>query len=288
MSEIIKINNGILFAEISTKGAELMSLKANGREYIWEGDPKVWGSRTPMCFPICGGVKDDSYILDGKTYHLPKHGFGKTSEFEVESLKEDKAVFLLKANEETKKMYPYDFELRVTFELIDNSLKETYDIKNLNDGIMYTSIGGHEGYACPEGIEEYSLVFDKEERLTTNPLHGNLLDNEPIVLGENVKEFPLKYDYFVIDALTFLNLKSRSVTLKKNDDSKRIRVDFEGFDYMFVWTMKDVHGKYICVEPWTGVPDFEGTSYEISEKKGMDIIEKGKTLTKVHTITIEK
>lgn len=288
MSEIIKIGNGKLFAEISTMGAELMSLKANGKEYIWEGDPAVWDSRTPVCFPICGGVKEDTYKLDGKEYHLPKHGFGKTSEFEVVSVEDTKAVFVLKSNEDTKKMYPYDFEFYTTFELIDNSLKVTYDIKNLNDGIMYTSVGAHEGYSCPEGIEEYYLEFEKEERLTHNELHGYLLDNEAIVLGENIKEYPLKYDYFTIDARTFLNLKSRSVRLKHKTDSRQIRVDFDGFDYMFVWTMKDVKGKYICIEPWTGIPDFEGSSYNLEEKVGMNIIEKGKTLTKVHTITIEK
>ena len=46
---------------------------------------------------------------------------------------------------------------------------------------MYFSIGAHEGYMCPEGIEEYVLKFDEKELLTHNVLNGNLLTNEVVV-----------------------------------------------------------------------------------------------------------
>ena len=30
---------------------------------------------------------------------------------------------------------------------------------------MWFSVGGHDGFATPEGIEEYDIIFDKKETL---------------------------------------------------------------------------------------------------------------------------
>ncbi len=149
---------------------------------------------------------------------------------------------------------------------------------------MFASVGAHEGYACPEGIEEYTIYFDKSEKLTTNVLRGNLLSKEDVLLGENVNSLQLKQEYFVVDALTLLNLKSRSVMLKNKAGDRNIRVDFDGFDYLFVWTKPNA--KYICIEPWSGLPDFESAGYDITQKRGISRIASGETLEKTHSITI--
>lgn len=284
---IIKIKNGELVVEISTMGAELQSIKCAGEEYIWQGDPAVWKGRAPVLFPICGGLKDDKYVLNGKEYTLPKHGFARNCEFEAETVSENKAVFLLKSTEETKKGFPFDFELRISYTLDGKSVNVGYDVTNKSEEDMYFSIGGHEAYSCPEGIEDYYLKFEKKERLTHNELHGVLLDNKCTVLGEDIDEFPLKYEYFDIDALTFLNLKSRSVTLCHKNGEKKLHVDFEGFDYMFIWTMAGANAGYICIEPWCGIPDFEGSSYDFKEKSGINKVNSGDTFSRIHTITIE-
>lgn len=283
---IITIKNEELTVDISTLGAELQSVKCNGEEYLWQGDPVVWSGRAPVLFPICGGLKDDKYTLNGKEYTLEKHGFGRKCEFLAESVEEQKAVFLLTATEETKKAFPYDYEFRISYTLDGKSVKVGYDVTNKSDEDMYFSVGGHEAYACPEGIEEYYLKFEKKERLTHNELKGVLLTDNVTVLGEDIDMLPLKYEYFDIDALTFLNLKSRSVELCHKDNGKKLTLDFDGFDYMFVWTKPGANAKYICLEPWCGIPDFEGTSYDIKEKKGINKVESGKTFSRVHTFTI--
>ena len=284
---IITIKNDQLTVEISTLGAELQSVKCKGEEYLWHGDPAVWSGRAPVLFPICGGLKDDKYTLNGKEYTLPKHGFGRKSEFLAETVEAESAVFLLASSEETKKGYPFDFELRISYTLIGNSIKVGYDVTNKSKEDMYFSIGAHEAYATPEGVEEYYLKFEKKERLTHNILNGPLLTEEYTVLGENIDELPLKCEYFDIDAITLLNLKSRVVSLCKNDGSKKITVDFDGFDYMFVWTKPGKNSGYLCLEPWCGIPDFEGSSYDITEKKGINKIAPENTFKRVHTITIE-
>ena len=80
----IKLSNGILEATVSTRGAELIDLKKEGRAVLWEGDPAVWGFHAPILFPICGGLKGGAFIYCGKEYALPKHGFARRAEFELE------------------------------------------------------------------------------------------------------------------------------------------------------------------------------------------------------------
>lgn len=158
---IIEIKNEYLSVGINTFGSELTYIRSNNEEdFLWNGDEKVWKLRAPVLFPICGGLKDDRYIYNNKEYTLKKHGFARNSEFEGKPINSTKAEFILKSSAETKNSYPFDFVLKITFELIEKKLKVVYDTKNLSDEKMYFSIGAHEGYSCPEGIEEYEIKFE--------------------------------------------------------------------------------------------------------------------------------
>ena len=66
---------------VSHKGAELQSLIANGREYLWQGDPTFWGRRAPILFPIVGKVADDKLRINGQEYTMKQHGFARDAEF---------------------------------------------------------------------------------------------------------------------------------------------------------------------------------------------------------------
>ncbi len=284
MAEQLKISNGIISAVLSTTGAELKSVIKDNREIIWEGNPDVWSGQAPLLFPICGGVKDDKYTFDGKEYTLEKHGYGRFKEFEVEAKGDNFITFLLRSDAESLEKFPFEYELRLTYTLVDNKIEVKYSVKNTGNSDMYFSIGAHEGYACPEGIEEYSLVFEKEENLTCNILDGNLLEYNTYSVGENTRELPLKYDFFAVDALTFLNLKSRQVSLVHRPTGRTISVEFDGFDYMFVWTKPNA--KYICIEPWCGVPDFVDTDGDITKKKGIIKLPAQQTAERIHNIIL--
>ena len=279
---MVTISNENLKVEISCLGAEIQSVKQNGEELIWEGDPAVWSGHSPLLFPICGGLKEDRYTYAGKEYTLQKHGFARHSEFQIEEVTADRAVFSLKSSEETKKIYPFDFLLTVTYQLEGERLFVTYNVKNLTDGEMYFSIGSHEAYACPNGIEEYSVIFEKEENLDAVVLDGNTLSDQTVRIGEQVRELPLRYEYFAVDALVFLNLKSRVATLRNNRTGKEIKVEFPGADYFLIWTKPQA--KYICLEPWCGCPDFTKSSYELAEKRGIIRVTRGETCTRKHMI----
>ncbi len=102
---------------------------------------------------------------------------------------------------------------------------------------MYFSIGAHEAYACPGGIEEYTVCFDKPQTLSTCELDGNFINNNKINIITDSKTLPLKKEYFEVDALVFDDIKFDTVTLIKNDGSRRIKVEFPGFRVSALWTV---------------------------------------------------
>ena len=69
---MITIKNEFITAQFNEVGAELKSLFCNDREYMWPGHPEVWTGTSPIMFPICSGLKEDKYILNGKEYTLQK------------------------------------------------------------------------------------------------------------------------------------------------------------------------------------------------------------------------
>lgn len=285
MSEIIIIKNQKLTAAISTLGAELVSLKSGEREFMWQADPTVWGKHAPMLFPICGGLKDDTFVFGGKEYNLQKHGYASESEFCVEEKNENSVVFLHKSNEETAKSYPFTYELRVCYTLSENELRVDYNVKNLGDGEMYFSIGAHEGYSLPGGVSNYAIKFEKEEDFMATPVEGPLLMHEahPAAAPGNI--LPLEDKHFAIDAIILCDVKSRTAAVcEKASGKELLNVDFHGFDYLLIWSKPGA--EYVCIEPWCGIPDYVDSDYDITKKPGIIKLDSGKTASRTHTITI--
>ncbi len=281
--KLVTIQNETLVVQINPMGAELKSVKKGDTEFIWEADPEVWEGSAPVLFPICGRLKDGKYTYEGQEYKLPIHGFAPTTEFEVESHEEDRVVFLITSNEETRKVYPFEFEFRVLFSLNEATLSVSYQIKNCSEGPMYCSVGAHEAYACPEGIEEYIVEFDKEEDMEILAYEEGRLCPYKVPLQEKSNQLPLSDDLFSVDSLVFEGLKSDKVTLIHRNSSRKITVSFPDHPYFIIWHKPG--GKYICLEPWCGMATLKGNGYELTERAGIMKIEKEKEV--FHQITFE-
>ncbi len=283
MAEQLILKSDDLYVTISTFGAEIQSIRGkNGTEFLWYGDERIWPGRAPILFPICGGLKEDKYVYEGREYNLEKHGFGRLVEYEIEEASENKAVFLLKSNENTKECYPFDFEFRAVFELSGNKLDVTYNIRNTGKNEMYYSVGAHEGYNCPEGVDEYDVIFDKAETLDTYVLHGNFIGDDTVRVLENDTVFPLKREYFSVDALVFKNVNSDTLTLVHRNSTKRVKVSFPDHPYLLFWTKPT--GEYICIEPWCGIADIIGSDYELKHKEGIIKLSAGDERNAFHSM----
>lgn len=276
--------NEFLSASFNEIGAELKSLVYNEVEYIWEGRKEVWNASCPLLFPICGGLKEDRYILNGREYTLQKHGFARFKKFEVENKTDVSVTFLNKSDPQTKESFPFNYELMVTYTLTDKSLAIDYSVKNLSDNTMYFNIGSHEGYYTPEGVEDYDIIFPQNETLDAYVLYGNLISNQklPIIKDSNV--LPLYDKYFTVDALVFKDLKSRSAILRNRKTGKAVRVDFPDDKYFLLWHKPG--SPYICLEPWNGISDFVDSNYDITIKEGITALDGGEVYKNSHTINI--
>ena len=279
--QLVTIKSERLTVSISSLGAEIQSiLDEQGRERLWQGDPAFWTGRAPILFPVAGGFNGNAYEWQGKRYEMPKHGFVRRLEWQVEERSDSRAVFLMT---EKDPGFPFDYELRAVFAVSGRQLRVEYAVTSRNDAPFWFGVGAHEAYATPGGIEDYEIVFDEAETLAHTALPEEPEYPGQVILGENTRVLPLKYDYFALDALVFLSLKSRGVALKGHGQT--IRVEFPDHPALLLWTKPGA--PYLCIEPWCNVPDYVNTDPRIDRKPGFLCLEKGQTIARAHTITVE-
>ncbi len=266
----ITIQNQAIKAVIKSKGAELSSLQKEDKNYIWEINSEFWNKTSPILFPIVGALKNGEYFYEGNVYKLSRHGFARDFEFEVIENSGNAVVFSLKSNEETLKVYPFHFELQLSYILEGNKLVVKYEIINRSSEKMYYSIGAHPAFNIDGNFEDFSLVFDDEKDLETYKLEKDLFSGKTEILKLNGNVLPLQYELFEEDALVFKNFATKSLTLAKNNESV-MKVSFPDFPFLGIWTKKDA--PFICIEPWLGIADNANTSGKIEEKEGIQILE---------------
>jgi galactose mutarotase-like enzyme len=264
------LNQGEFFAVINHKGAELISLKKNTKEYIWDANPDFWAKHSPILFPIVGTLKNNTYTYNDLEYHLSRHGFARDMVFELIEKKENSAIFSLRSNEETLKQYPFEFELLIIYTLQENSLCIQYKVTNNSKTKMPFSIGAHPAFALSGTFENYSLLFEKEEPLEYHLLENGLISNQTKKIELENRMIPLKYQLFKDDALIFKKLESKSVTILENDNPI-LRVNFEDFPSLGIWTIENA--PFLCIEPWFGYSDTIESSGNLLKKEGIQLLE---------------
>lgn len=152
------IQNELLTVEVSAMGAELQSIKdSDGREYLWQAGEK-WPRRSPILFPIVCSVNNDTYRVDGKEYHLPRHGFARDTEFKLIAQGPDRVTYALHESEETLKVYPYCFNLAVTYKLEGNKVHVIWHVENTDKRDIHFQIGGHPAFLAPGCKEDRKSV----------------------------------------------------------------------------------------------------------------------------------
>jgi hypothetical protein len=166
---------------------------------------------------------------------------------------------------------------------LDGKVSVDHKVTNINDKTMWFSVGGHDGFATPEGIEEYDIILDKKETLNAYTLYGNLIGDETYPVIADTDTLALKYDYFAVDALVFKDVKSESCKLINRNTGRGIQLDFPGYPVLMVWTKPNA--PYVCIEPWMGAPDHVNHNYDITKKFAIQSVEAGKTFVCSRVIT---
>ena len=286
------IENEFLKITIKETGAELSSIvnKENDKEYIWQADPEIWGSHAPNLFPIIGVLKDGKYTFEEETFEIPKHGFIRHNDsIRLKERSENQLVFELIYSGETLKMYPFRFDFRIAFTLNRKSLEVSHHIINLDKKPIYFSVGGHPAFNIlhfeKEKIENYFLQFDQKMDLETFILNDDgLVSSRTESILNNKNKIQLTEDIFNKDALIFKNIKSKKVDLISDKNGKILSVQYQDFKNLGIWAKPGA--PYVCIEPWLGIADVEGTDQNLKNKEGIIKLESENEFNAAYTITI--
>lgn len=277
----IEIGNGKISATVSSHGAELRSLKdERGIEYLWCADPAYWNRSAPLLFPIVGNLAEDKTLIDGREYVIPKHGFSRDSDFSLLSQDDDSCEFELKSSSGTKTMYPYDFSLRLRYKLVGSSVQVDYTVQNTGVSRMLYCLGAHPAFLCEGGnIEQAEILFEQTETADCPLLTSRIETKKMTRVLDHSDRLLLTYDLFDNDALIFTDLKSRSVRLHNKTpgaEHRDVRVDFEGFETLGIWTPAGKKAPFICIEPWNGMACRDDEGPDFADKHGIKRLEPGR------------
>ncbi|MDF9824151.1 galactose mutarotase-like enzyme [Breznakia sp. PF5-3] len=285
----MKIFNNRFEVEFTTLGGEMTSFKdkETGIEYLWQGDEKYWSGKNPTLFPIVGNTYNGTYEVDGKTYTFKNHGLIRYADLQCVEQSDTMISFALYANQETKKVYPFDFTYKITYKLVDNKIEIYYAITNNDQVTMPFTFGLHPGFRCPlekdEKFEDYQIVFEKEEKLQQLIFDPN--KKVPHTYTEvSLKSIPMDYAMFEkYLTLIYKGMKSSYVTLK--GPKHEVKVTMDKFPLLALWSPTQ-GAPFVCIEPWYSHGDFEKVDLPFAKREGMMNLTAGETFTTSYSIEV--
>lgn len=281
---IYELKNAKFTARVDSLGAQLVSLKGeNGFEYIWTGDEKYWKGQAPVLFPIVGALREGRAKISGEWFEMGQHGFARRREFSLAEQTPEKLSLRLSSDFETKKLYPFEFSLTVTYTLTEDGISTGFSVKNTGEKVMPFAVGGHPGFNVPvnetAAFEDYTICFEKPETQVCPAIVESKALIDPGTAAftlENQREIPLRHNLFYHDALIFENLNSKKVQIVNKATGRGVEMDFSQFPMLGIWSAKN-DGPYVCLEPWTGCATRTDEGDEFEKKKGMTFLPAGGT-----------
>jgi galactose mutarotase-like enzyme len=283
---MITLNNELLQVLIHPRGAELQVLrkKSNGINYMWRGDPAFWGKFSPVLFPIVGQLKADGYSYNGKAYALPRHGFARDKMFTVQQATETAAEFMLRDDADSLAVYPFPFQLKISYALTGAQLIVRYEVINTGKENLLFSLGAHPAFAVPlliEGqptsYEDYSLEFSDSESLTRWKLAGGLQSGEQATIPLVNRVLPLRHELFVEDAIVLKNLPDKTIRLTCSKHPYALQFSSKNFPYFGIWAA--ANAPFVCLEPWSGIADRADHHQALAQKEGIQTLKPAEAWT---------
>lgn len=267
------LKNNVFFVNASKSGAELISIHnlTNKTDILWNPDLKFWNRISPVLFPIVGKLKDNSFLENEMHFEMLQHGFARNMEFEIIQHTENSLSMQLTSNEETRKQFPFDFLLNISYILIENCLDIHYSVTNLSSVEMPFSIGAHPGFAIDKPLNQYKLVFDQPFTANRHLIDNGLYTGESTPTMQNTHELLLSDELIQHDAVVFKNVPFYRVTLCELDNTPVVTVSSSDFPHWGFWTKPGA--PFFCIEPWAGLADSTNATGNLRDKEGIHILE---------------
>ena len=277
------LENDYLAISVDTHGAELSSIinKKENKEMLWQGDPEYWGRKSPVLFPVVGKYKKGKTTYEGKEYSLGQHGFARDMEFVIAEKTSNKLTFILESNHKTLEVYPFNFRLTCTFQLVDNKIIVGWEVQNTDNKKIYFSIGAHPAFYCEKSK---TILTMNSENLKYSLVNADGLYTPKKHDVES--EFVLHDSIFDNDALIIENSNVTEVSLVDND-KEYITVKFDA-PLFGIWSPTKKNAPFVCIEPWFGRCDAEDFNGDITEREWSNALEIGEKWYKEYEIIVNE
>ena len=293
INDMKTISNKQLTIQVSPHGAELCSIVANGKEYLWQADPAFWKRHSPVLFPIVGSVWENEYRNEGIPYTLTQHGFARDMEFTLISEKEDEVRYRLVSNEETLHKYPFPFCLEIGYRIQGKKIEVMWEVKNSGKKDMHFQIGAHPAFYWPEfdasNSERGFFRFDKENGLKYILISEKGCADPSTEYSLELTDglLPLDTHTFDKDALILENEQVRKVTLYNKEKLAYLSLHFNA-PVVGLWSPPAKNAPFVCIEPWYGRCDRAHYTGEYKDKDWMQHLQPEEIFQGGYTIEIDE
>lgn len=288
------LKNEHLTIKINNFGAELSSIVSNEtkHEYLWQADPKYWKRHSPVLFPIVGSLWNGEFHYEDKAYKMSQHGFARDYNFDLLEETENSVSYLLKSSEKTKEVYPFYFELIISYELIDSSVKVEWNVRNTGNKTMYFQIGAHPAFYYPDfdpndDLRGYFKFDNKKDLIYTLIKEKGCVDPQISFSLDLDNDDHLRIDAntFEKNALIIENKQVRSVALLTKDKAPYLSVHFDA-PLVGLWSPTERDCPFVCIEPWYGRCDRVGYNGDISGRDYMNSLDRDCEFVVGYTVEI--
>lgn len=280
---MLSIENDFLRISVNDSlGGSLTSIfdKTTNEELQYQPVEGSWNGQDVVIFPFVARLLNGTYSAKGKEYSMKNHGLARYNSFKVAKAEKNVIELEFASSEETLKQYPWNFLLKVTYTLDGRSLKVAYSVTNKDEKEMYFGLGGHPALRIDEDKNNEILgnyvLFPSNTKATLMKLDPTF----SFITGEEEEKVleRLEVNRRIFQEKGTLMYKvndlKECVLVRKN--GRKIKYAFSNIDFLAIWTNPS-KGDYLCVEPWTSLPDYLDANKEFKNKKTLKHLAPNKT-----------
>ncbi|NET55630.1 MAG: aldose epimerase [Symploca sp. SIO2E6] len=222
----------------------------------------------PILFPICGNLPDNTYTYKGQQYTLKQHGFARVLPWSVTEQGTDglpSLTVVLNSNDETRAVYPFDFQVAFTYLLQGDILDIQQRYTNHSPEPMPFSAGFH----------PYFLAKDKTQLQFDIP--GSEYQDRNGLMHPFSGTFDLEQEEIDV---AFRQLQGFSASFTDTESKLQVTLSYSDiYSTMVFWAIKgkDFH----CLEPWSAPRNALNTGEQLTQ------IPPGETVEALFRLTVK-
>lgn len=285
MTALTRLANDYLSIDVSALGAELQAVKtADGRDWLWNGDAAWWTGRSPILFPMVGKAPDNRPTIDGQAYEMNQHGFARRSEFTLAASTDRMCRYELTASEATRKVYPFEFGLALTYSLNERTLEVVAEVENRDTRTMPFGFGYHPAFLWPlpgAAGKPHTITLANGGEPALVRVEDGLIKPRAYASPFTAGRLTLDHAQYDADAMIFPDGAGHALTYAA-EDGPALTFTFENLPNLALWQKPGA--PFICIEPWHGMAALVGGSDDLAKRPYSTLLAPGATARFAFTV----